>query len=164
MHIQTSVFHSFVSYPFFSFLPASDPYTLRFSQSEYRVVENDGALDVTVTVDRPPAFDIPFTVVASVTGNGPDDATCKCTGTTSANVFFVVCCTLIMPYICTVCLTGSKLLFGLLKVYYFYSQGMYLTMFVVNTEKVIVSDELNFKKYPPLCNYCSFNFETFIYH
>ena len=70
-------FTQIVSYPFFSLLPASDPYTLGFSQSEYRVVEDDGALDVTVTVDRPPAFDIPFTVVASVTGSGPNDAARK---------------------------------------------------------------------------------------
>ena len=71
------VFHSIISYPFFSLLSASDPYTLGFSQSEYRVVEDNGALDVTVTVDRPPAFDVPFTVVASVTGSGPDYAARK---------------------------------------------------------------------------------------
>ena len=32
-------------------------------------------MDVTATVDRPPAFDIPFTVVASVSGSGPEYAT-----------------------------------------------------------------------------------------
>jgi hypothetical protein len=53
----------------------SDPYVLQFSQSEYRVVEDTGGMDVTVTVDRPPAFDIPFCVVASVSGSGPEYAT-----------------------------------------------------------------------------------------
>ena len=129
------VLHSSVSYSFFSLLPASDPYTLGFSQSEYRVVEDNGALDVTVTMDRPPAFDIPFTVVASVTGSGPDYATRKCIYTTSVGMcVFVVYYTLIMTSICTVSLTGTDLLFGLPKDYYCHSQGMYLAMFVVSTE------------------------------
>ena len=58
-----------------SILAASDPYVLQFSQSEFRVVEDTGGMDVTVTVDRPPAFDIPFCVVASVSGSGPEYAT-----------------------------------------------------------------------------------------
>jgi hypothetical protein len=53
----------------------SDAYVLQSSQSEYRVVEDTGGMDVTVTVDRPPAFDIPFCVVASVSGSGPEYAT-----------------------------------------------------------------------------------------